>query len=231
MPDNILTVSDLSVIKGKRVILEKINFEIKAGETLAIIGPNGAGKTTLFRAILGLIPYVGKVVWRKGVKIGYVPQKLFIDADFPLTTREFLRLKDKETLKIKDALEAVGIPMDNNLLNNRLSDLSGGELQRVLIAWSLLGDPQVLLFDEPTAGVDVVGEGTIYSMLEKLRVKKNLTIMLISHELDILRKYTTQVLCLNKEMVCFGPPKDMDKNMLDKLFGEEVRYYEHQHKF
>ena len=89
MADNILTVSDLSVIKDKRVILEKINFEIKAGETLAVIGPNGAGKTTLFRAILGLIPYTGKVVWEKGVKIGYVPQKLFIDADFPLTTLEF----------------------------------------------------------------------------------------------------------------------------------------------
>ncbi|KKS42120.1 MAG: hypothetical protein UV05_C0048G0005 [candidate division CPR1 bacterium GW2011_GWA2_42_17] len=197
MADNILQVSDLSVAKGKRVILENISFEIKAGETLAVIGPNGAGKTTLFRAILGLIPYAGKVVWKKGVKIGYVPQKLFIDADFPLTTLEFLRLKDKNPDKIKDAMEAVGFSPDKNLLNNRLSDLSGGELQRVLIAWSLLGNPQVLLFDEPTAGVDVVGEGTIYSMLEKLRIKK----------------------------------KDMDKNVMNKLFGEEVHYYEHQHKF
>ena len=98
--------------------------------------------------------------------------KLFIDADFPFNDSGILRLKDKNPDKIKDAMEAVGFSMDKNLLNNRLSDLSGGELQRVLIAWSLLGDPQVLLFDEPTAGVDVVGEGTIYSMLEKLRVKR-----------------------------------------------------------
>lgn len=236
MTDEMLTVKDLSVIKNGHTILNNVNFNIDVGDTLAIIGPNGAGKTTLFKAILGLIDYTGTVKWKDGVKIGYVPQKLYVENDLPLTTREFLNLKDNSFTNIKKALFSVGLNdrdqytdnFEKHILNSRMGDLSGGELQRVLIAWSLLGNPSVLLFDEPTSGVDVVGEKTVYAMLDFLKQKHNLTILLISHELDIVEKHTNKVLCLNKENVCFGPPGSiMSKEIIDKLFGEEVHLYKH----
>ena len=236
MNDNILEVKNLSVIKNGHTILENISFSVETGDTLAVIGPNGAGKTTLFKAILNLIQYKGEVHWKKGIKIGYVPQKLYVESDLPLTTLEFFRLKDENFENIKNALFSVGLNDKNKYTDNfeghifksRLGDLSGGELQRVLIAWSLLGNPNVLLFDEPTSGVDVVGEETVYTMLDKLKKEHKLTIFLISHELDIIEKHTSKVLCLNKENICFGPPgKIMSKQVIDKLFGEEVHLYKH----
>lgn len=230
----ILKVTGLRVEKGSHVILENVGFEVEKGDSLAIIGPNGAGKTTLFKALLGLIPYQGTIEWEKGVKISYVPQRFYVEDDIPLTASEFFALKEGDSKKIAEALEAVGLErvpdLKSHILNNKLGQLSGGELQRILVAWSLLGEPDVLLFDEPTAGVDFVGEETVYSMLEKLKRKRNLTILLISHELDIVRKFTNKVLCLNKENICFGPPlKVMNKDTIDRLFGEEMSFYEHRH--
>jgi zinc transport system ATP-binding protein len=238
MSENILEVKDLSVVRNGHTILENVSFNVEVGDTLAIIGPNGAGKTTLFRAILNLIPYTGVVTWKEDIRIGYVPQKLYVGNDLPLTTLEFLRLKDSNFENIKSSLFSVGLndkgeyidSFEKHILQSRLGDLSGGELQRVLIAWSLLGSPNVLLFDEPTSGVDVVGEETVYTMLGKLKTEHNLTILLISHELDIVEKHTSKVLCLNKENICYGPPlKVMSKEVIDKLFREEVHLYKHKH--
>ncbi len=238
MQEIVLEVKNLTVIKNKNKILDDISFKINKGDTLAIIGPNGAGKTTLFKAILNLTSYEGEVRWEKGTKIGYVPQKLYVENDLPLTTREFLDLKESNFNNIKKSLYAVGLnnkdgysdSFEKHILQSRLGDLSGGELQRVLIAWSLLGDPNVLLFDEPTSGVDVVGENTVYTMLDKLKKDHNLTVLLISHELDVVQKHTNKVLCLNKENICFGPPESiMNKEVIDKLFGEEVHLYKHHH--
>lgn len=236
MSEVILSVKNLSVIKNTNKILNHVSFEINEGDTLAVIGPNGAGKTTLFKAILNLVGYIGEVKWKEGTKIGYVPQKLYVENDLPLTTREFLNLKENDFAKIKDSLYSVGLNdkdyytdnFEKHILQSRLGDLSGGELQRVLIAWSLLGDPNVLLFDEPTSGVDVIGEKTVYAMLDNLKRNHKLTILLISHELDIVEKHTNKVLCLNKENICFGPPGSiMNKEVIDKLFGEEVHLYKH----
>lgn len=237
MADTILSVENVTVIKHNHKIVEDVSFEVHKGETVALIGPNGAGKTTIFKALLGLIPHLGTVTWEKGTAIGYVPQRLYIEPDLPLTTREFFETKEKSRSKIAEALETVGITKEgnvhssqNHILQNKLGNLSGGEIQRVLIAWSLLGNPDVLLFDEPTSGVDVVGEETIYSLLQKLKEKKGLTILLISHELEIVYKYATNVICINKEKVCYGPPKlVLDKKTLDRLFGEEVGVYKHEH--
>jgi zinc transport system ATP-binding protein len=237
MEKTILEVKNLTVKKGTHKILDKINFEVNQGDTIAIIGPNGAGKTTLFRAILNLIPYEGEVKWKEGIKVGYVPQKLYVDADLPLTAKEFFMMKEKHLNKIREVLKSVGIEGEDrgesaqsHILKNRLGDLSGGELQRVLIAWSLLGNPDVLLFDEPTAGVDFVGEETVYSLLERLKKEHNLSIMLISHEIDIIRGFSTKVLCLNKESICFGPPREaINQATIDQLFGEEVHLYHHHH--
>lgn len=235
MNEIILAVSNLYVEFDNHKILDDISFEIKRDDTLAIIGPNGAGKSVLFRALLGLIPYKGTVTWAKDAKIGYVPQKLSIPKDIPLTAGEFLKFKEKNSTRIHEVLEEVGFLKasdhahnDHRVMHTRLGVLSGGELQRVLIAYALLDNPNVLLFDEPTAGVDVVGEETIYSLIHKLQAKADLTIIFISHELQVVNKYAGNVLCLNKEKICFGPPLTaIDKETLGKMYGEEVQLYKH----
>ncbi len=229
----VLSVAHLNVKFDSHVVLDDISFDVEKDSTIAVIGPNGAGKTVLFKAILGLIPYSGKVSWLPNVKIGYVPQRFNVTKDFPLTVHEFLRFKEKDPKRIYSSLEAVGFRGEvynyKKILKKMLGTLSGGELQRVLIAFGILGDPQVLLFDEPTSGIDISGEETIYSFIHRLKKEKNLTIIFISHELQIVYKYADIVLCLNKEKVCFGPPREViDKENLQKLYGEDVRFHLHQ---
>ncbi|EKD62437.1 MAG: hypothetical protein ACD_52C00171G0007 [uncultured bacterium] len=239
--DLLLKVTGLNVVFDGHKILEDISFDVKKDDTLAIIGPNGAGKTVLFKCILGLLPYKGKVIWASGATIGYVPQKLYVDKDVPLTVDEFLSFKEKDHLKVEEALIKVGFGSDNlhsihrgsRLLGTKLGVLSGGELQRVLIAFAILGRPNVLLFDEPTSGVDISAEETVYSLISKLKEEEDLTIIFISHELEVVYKYAANVLCLNKEKVCFGPPRSaIDKTSLNRLYGDEVNFFkhhEHQH--
>jgi len=232
---NILSVSGLNVVFDNHTILSDVSFEVGRDDTLAIIGPNGAGKSVLFRALLDLIPFTGKIEWAKDVRIGYVPQKLSIAKDIPLTVNEFLHFKESNKDVIYKVLESVGflkeaehIHNDKRVLETRMGALSGGELQRVLIAYALLGDPNVLLFDEPTAGVDVVGEETVYSLINKLQADDDLTIIFISHELQVVNQYATSVLCLNKEKICFGPPSTaIDKESLAKMYGENAHLYKH----
>lgn len=203
----LLSVKNLVVKIDKHVIINDISFEVKKDDVLAVIGPNGAGKTVLFRTLLGFIPFEGEITWRDNLKIGYVPQKLSIAKDLPLTTLEFLRLKEKNKKNIIKILEDVGFEenkphekhLSGHILKRRLGVLSGGELQRVLIAFALLGQPEILLFDEPTAGVDLTGEETIYSLLHKLQSKQNLTILLISHEPEIIHDYANKIINLGKQ--------------------------------
>ena len=162
-PDFLLNVTDLTVEIANQSILEKISFKLKHGTTLAIVGPNGAGKTTLFRALLNLVPYSGKIEWGKHVKMGYVPQSLTAK-DIPISVKEFLALKS--SVNIEDSLRSVGLH-GTSILNKSLGVLSGGQLRRVLIAWAIIDKPNVLLFDEPTSGVDVGGEEAIYQMLKR----------------------------------------------------------------
>jgi zinc transport system ATP-binding protein len=232
---NILSVTGLSVEFDNHKILDDVSFEVGRDDTLAIIGPNGAGKSVLFRALLGLVPYTGRVEWAADAKIGYVPQKLAVAKDIPLTVNEFLHFKEKNEVKIHEVIRSVGfleaaehLHNDQRVLNTGLGDLSGGELQRVLIAYALLGDPNVLLFDEPTAGVDVSGEATIYDLIHKLQADEDLTIIFISHELQVVNHYANNVLCLNKENISFGPPMNVvNKETLAKLYGEDVHLHKH----
>ncbi len=232
----LLTVTDLAVEINSHKIIEKINFQLDEDETMAIIGPNGAGKSVLFRALLGLLPSSGIIDWKKDVKIGYVPQKLAIEPDLPLTTAEFFQLQGAKPNKVLEALSWVGFEDDKphkghlaeHVLRGRMGVLSGGELQRVLIAWALLRNPEVLLFDEPTSGVDIGAEETIYSLLKKLQEKRRLAMLLISHDLNVVYRFANKVICLNKEMVCYGPPSDvLDKESLKKLYGEHIGIYQH----
>jgi zinc transport system ATP-binding protein len=202
----ILSVNDLNVKFDNHLILDHLSFDIVRDSTVAIVGPNGAGKSVLFKSILGIIPYTGKITWADDAKIGYVPQKLSVSGDLPITVSEFLKLKEGSSEKIAEILTLVGfkqkaehIHHDMRVLNARLGSLSGGELQRILIAYSLLGDPNVLLLDEPTAGVDIKGEETFYNLFEKLKKDTDLTIIFVTHDIDVVEKYADSVIKLNHE--------------------------------
>lgn len=232
---NILNVRDLSVSFGKEEALKDISFSVSEGDFLAIIGPNGAGKTVLFRALMDLIFYDGEIKWRPNVKIGYVPQKLMEHAELPLTVKEFFILKSKNLFfkdkQIANSIvhELKSVNIDVNILNRQLINLSRGELQRVLISWAILGHPQVLLFDEPTAGIDIAGEESVYNMLHKLQDERGITILMISHDLNIVYRYANNVLCLNKERLCYGEPRQaLSGEQIKRLYGESA-FYHHLH--
>ncbi|MBI5787110.1 MAG: metal ABC transporter ATP-binding protein [Candidatus Niyogibacteria bacterium] len=231
----VLDVKNLSVTLDGERILRDISFSVKRGEAMAIIGPNGAGKTVLFRALLGLLPYEGAVSWQEGVRIGYVPQKFLTDKTIPLTVKEFFLLKSKHFWfpasvfvgHLAHELELVGLGKD--ILGKPLGELSGGQLQRIIVSWALLDHPDVLLFDEPTAGIDVGAEETIYNIMHRLQDERGTTVLLISHDLNIVYRYAQNVLCLDKNMVCFGPPADvLTPKELAKLYGEG-KFYLHRH--
>ena len=231
----ILKVSHLAVHLDGQKILRDVSFDLDRGDTVAIVGPNGAGKSVLFRALLNLVPYTGTVAWAKDIKINYIPQRFTIDRDFPLTVREFLQFKTKNRHAILGALRSVGITdehhISHHLLNQRLGWLSGGQIQRVLIAWAVIDQPDVILFDEPTAGIDVGGEETIYHLIKKLKDEKDLTILIISHDLNVVYKYATSVLCLNKDMICYGTPAEaLDPSALKALYGEATFFTHHHHQ-
>lgn len=232
MSSNILEVKNLNVTYGTQHILENINFSLEEGDALAIIGPNGSGKTTLLKTILGAIPYKGEILKAAGLKIGYVPQKIDLERHLPLTVNEFLLLKENE-LKTKalphspeEALSLVHLAPP--FLKKRFSDLSSGELQRVLIAFAIINYPRLLLFDEPTASVDIAGQETIYELLHRLQDTHGITLVIISHDLSVVYRYANKVLCLNHTQVCFGSPKEvLSPQELDKLYGGGIKFYHH----
>ncbi|MEK7194783.1 MAG: metal ABC transporter ATP-binding protein [Patescibacteria group bacterium] len=224
----LLTVDQVGV-KFERDVLKNVSFDLYKGEVLAIIGPNGAGKSVLLRALLGLIPYSGTILWKKDVRIGYVPQRMAVEQDLPLSVREFFSFKKAHKGTISEVLKAVGLNGEK-ILNQRLGTLSGGQLQRVMIGWSLIDHPDVLFYDEPTTGIDAGGEEAIYLLLKRLQDEQKLSVVVVSHDLNMVYKYATKVVCINKQMVCFGHPMDvLDSKSLSHLYGHEAGLYEHHH--
>jgi len=227
---NILKVENLTVSLGGNHIVENVDFEVKKGEVLAIIGPNGAGKTTLFRALLNLIPYSGSIKWEKGIQIGYVPQRIEIDTDIPLTVEEFLKLRSPNVTKIKIKKILEYIQLDEKILASRLGEISVGQRQRLLIGWSLLENPDVLLFDEPTADVDIHGQESVYKTISFLRKKFNLAVILISHDLNVVYQYADKVMGLNHKSLCIGKQDEiLQTGKLQELYGGERGFYEHDY--
>ena len=230
----ILDVRDCAVVLDGQTLLSGVSFTVRKGEALAVIGPNGAGKTLLLKALLGLVPFCGTITWQAGLRIGYVPQKLPFDKSVPLTVREFFLLKGRRFWRpdptfldhLSHELSLVGLSQE--VLQRPVGELSGGQLQRLLIGWAMVDHPDVMLFDEPTAGIDVGFEETVYHLLQRLQKERSTTILLISHELNIVYRYADQVLCLNQKMLCHGKPQDvLHPQDLARLFGEGG-FYEHQ---
>jgi zinc transport system ATP-binding protein len=226
--DPVLLVSDLSVTIEGQVVLAHVSIEAGRGEILTVLGPNGAGKTVLLRTLLGALPYDGSITWKPGTRIGYVPQRLPYIRSLPLTVSDFLALKRGANPDAAEALRVVGL--DAGFGRRRIGDLSSGQFQRVLIAWALSGDPDVLLFDEPTTGVDLRGEETVYSLLTRLQETRHMTMLIVTHDLAVVHRLSSRVLCLNREPVCQGPPISvLTQESLRRLFGTEVTFYEHRH--
>jgi zinc transport system ATP-binding protein len=233
MEEVMLSVKNLNVAFGNLPIFHNLSFDVKRGEIVAVIGPNGAGKTVLFRALIGSAPYEGEIVWAPGASIGYVPQRLDIDRHNALNLGDFFALKTR-ILRLpgaaaREAMDAVHLPVDR--LTNPLGNLSSGELQRALIAFALIGSPNVLLFDEPTAGVDLPGEEQIYQTLHKLQDEKGLTLIFISHDLNLVYRYATKVICLSRGLVCFGSPEEtLTPKVLDQLYGSAMFHHIHENE-
>ena len=218
--DYLLRVSSLNVKLQNQTILDNISFSVRKGTTLAILGPNGAGKSVLFRALLNLLPHSGNVKWAEKVKIGYVPQNVAV-SDIPLSVKEFLTI-GKSEIDAENALSLVRL-YDKSILNKRLGALSGGELRRVLIAWALVDDPTVLFLDEPTNGIDVGSEEPIFLMLNDIKKKRNMTILLITHDIHTVKEYSEYLLALNKCVTFFGKSEEIANLATQRtIYGEPV---------
>lgn len=230
VPHLLLSVRRLNVTFGNRRIIHDLNFEIHEGDCVAIIGPNGAGKTVLLKALLRLIPYTGEIRWNHEARPGYVPQKIAPDRQLPMSARDLLAAKIRFLRLPSAELDQVSaeIGLTNELLNSNIGTLSGGQFQKVLIAFALLGGPNVLLFDEPTASLDELTEERIYELLHSLQKERGMTILLVSHDLSIVYRNANMVLCLSKGKPCMGPPKEiLTPAMLQELYAAPSQYYRH----
>jgi zinc transport system ATP-binding protein len=230
--DTVLDVSHLSVHFGRRYVLRDLSFSVERGTSLAILGPNGAGKTVLFRSLVGAMPYDGTVRWAAGTRIGYVPQKLDLERDIPITGLDFLTARTAlargTRTDVSRELALVGIPPD--VANQPIGVLSGGQFQRLLLAFALVGDPNVLLLDEPTAGVDEPGQEQLNELVSILQRDHALTVLFISHELTVVSRYATNVLCLSRGVSCFGPPSTvLTPDLLRDMYRTDVHYHLHDH--
>ncbi len=232
-----LQVNNLHYSINGQEIIKGLSFVVEKGDILVIIGPNGSGKTTLLKNIIGAVkPTTGEILIAGLApeaalgKIGYVPQNFDFDRLTPINVREFMGLErctqaNHSPAHISDALQKVGLKGREEA---RIGVLSGGEFQRLMIARALLHEKELLIFDEPSAGIDVAGEETVYSLIADISRETGATCIIVSHELNIVNKYAKSVLCLNKEMVCFGHPETaITTEALQAMYGPGAGLYHH----
>ena len=229
LPANALEVEHLSVELGEVEVVRDLSFSVPKGTSLAVIGPNGSGKTVLFRALIGAVPYTGTVRWAAGARLGYVPQRLDLDRTLPVTGQDLLmaraRLSSATRGDIERVLARVGLAPD--ILAKAIGTFSGGQFQRLLLAFALLGDPTVLLLDEPTAGIDEPGQERVTESVRRLQ-EEGVTVLMISHELNVVVRFATNVLCLSREHAYYGIPRQvLTPELLSRVYGEPVALYVH----
>ncbi len=225
----VLTVQHLTIAIGERTIIRNASFSLEAGASLAIVGPNGSGKSVLLKALLGLLAYAGKVDWAPGARIGYVPQHVSADPNLPLCVRELLQAKAKvQRLSADQVAAAVDWAGVGSLLDQRVGALSRGQLQRVLIAFALAGEPNVLLVDEPTSSLDEPSEEHFADLLNRVRGQRGTTLVLVSHDLTLVRGSATHVLCLSASAASFGTAAEMlVPEVLERVYRQPVEFHAH----
>ncbi|MFI4937515.1 MAG: ATP-binding cassette domain-containing protein [Candidatus Berkiellales bacterium] len=226
---SLIQVDSVSLFDGKRCILDSVSLTLSAGQIVSVIGPNGAGKTTLIKIVVGLTkPSKGRVTSPPNLRIGYMPQKLQIDPTFPITVERFLQLGQATSLD--HVLAEVGVL---HVLHHPLHAISGGELQRVLLARALLRQPELLVLDEPAQGVDLLGQGELYDLIGKIRDRHGCAILLVSHDLSVVMAQTDVVVCLNQHVCCSGHPEKVSRDpAFTALFGPvagNLAFYTHHH--
>ena len=211
--EELVRLSGASVRLGGRAVLEDVDLAIAPGEIVTVVGPNGSGKTTLLRTVLGAVkPGRGQVTRAPGLRLGYVPQALVVDPTLPMTVSRFLALPGRMGREADgvtasgtvDALRRAGAP---GLGDRQLADLSGGQRQRVLLARALRADPQLLVLDEPTAGLDQPGASAFYRQIEALRDATGCAVLMVSHDLHVVMSASDRVICLNCHVCCEGRPE------------------------
>jgi zinc transport system ATP-binding protein len=246
--NSLLSIHDLNVALGGKTILHGVNAELERGRVTALIGLNGSGKTTLLRTLLKEVPYRGSIRFHCGhdhsrpmpQHIGYVPQKLKIDTNLPLTVRDlfalalqrrplFFGVAPRLDRQMKDMLALVGARPD--LLDSPMEKISGGEQQRVLLALAMHPDPELLLLDEPAAGIDFQDQQKFYDLITDLNRERGVTILLVSHDISVVSRHAHHILCLKDGRIqCEGPPGSViNDDMLSQIFGADKRVYVHRH--
>lgn len=203
---SLLSAEHVCVRYGDAEVLHDISLSVAPGEIVTILGPNGSGKSTLLRALLGIVPVAeGRMLRQAGLRIGYVPQKLAVERTMPITVRRFLSLPVRVgDGAAKETLVRVGMEGQDD---QQLSDLSGGQLQRVLLARALLDQPGLLMLDEPTQGLDQPGEASFYRLIEEVRRDTGAAVLMVSHDLHVVMAASDRVICLNGHICCEGTPR------------------------
>lgn len=235
-PDALMSARGLAIVRGGRPILTGVDIDIRPREIVTVIGPNGAGKTTLVRLLLGLeAPDRGAVHCSPGLVIGYAPQRFDVDRALPMTVRRFLALgQPVGAAEIREVLADVGA---THVAGQQLIELSGGELQRVVLARALLRRPGLIVLDEPVRGVDYAGEAELYTLIGRLRDERGLGVLMVSHDLHVVMAASNRVVCLNRHVCCSGVPETVAQHPeYTRLFGAEaarafaVYHHVHDHR-
>ena len=245
-PAPLIRLAQINLQRGRKTILEDVDLTVHAAEIVTLIGPNGAGKTTLVNIALNLLaPDRGAVERRACLTIGYVPQRIEFDETLPLTVRRFLQLEPGRAARAPNLFADDSAPTDaiaqllayvgaGRLRDSPLQALSGGELRRVLLARALARDPDLLILDEPGAGMDIHGQAELYRLIHTIRDRRRCGVFLVSHDLHMVMAATDRVICLNRHVCCSGAPRDVRRHPeFLALFGAplaaELAIYQHQH--
>jgi zinc transport system ATP-binding protein len=229
----LISAKNVSVLKHQKSILDNIDIQINKNDFITIIGPNGAGKTMLLKCLMGFYkPTSGRIERKEKLKIGYMPQSISIINTMPITVKDFITVrKEYDDISLNKVIIEVNI---GEIVNKQLSVLSGGELQRVLLARSLLNNPDLLILDEPAQNLDISGQLNFYKLIQEIYSKRNISILMVSHDLHLVMVSTKKVLCLYKHICCSGAPQQIAKDpeflsMFGKDMANMMSIYQHSH--
>ncbi|VFP80506.1 zinc ABC transporter ATP-binding protein ZnuC [Candidatus Erwinia haradaeae] len=228
----LISIKQITVKLGQCLALSNISLSLESGRILTLVGPNGAGKSTLVRVVLGLIrPTFGTVYRLSKLSVGYVPQKMLLDVTLPISVGRFMRLRPNVTYV--DIIPALKRVQAEHLIEFPLQKLSGGEMQKVLLARALLNQPKLLVLDEPTQGVDINSQIALYDLIDQLRYDLNCGVLMVSHDLHFVMAKTDEVLCLNRHICCSGTSESVSQHpefisMFGPVRAKNLAIYRHK---